>query len=154
MVLFSGDALSPSAMSTITRGEQMAPVLRECGVACAVLGNHDLDWGLELAKDLVGSTGCPWVLANVFDSAHGELLGGSAASVILDHAGVRVGLFGLIEREWMDTLSEVDVSTLVFTDPIEASGAVWGSVCLCVCLCVCVYVCVCVSVCLCVSACV
>jgi 5'-nucleotidase len=47
LVLFSGDALSPSLMSISTLGKQMVPVLAACGVSAACVGNHDLDFGLE-----------------------------------------------------------------------------------------------------------
>lgn len=62
LILFSGDAFSPSmrklntngcnqnwihfcffriSVSTFTKGEQMVPVLNRVGTHCAVLGNHD-----------------------------------------------------------------------------------------------------------------
>lgn len=41
LVLFSGDAFSPSMLSTFTKGEQMIPVLNTVGTHCAVFGNHD-----------------------------------------------------------------------------------------------------------------
>jgi hypothetical protein len=40
LLLFSGDALSPSLLSTITRGAHMAPVLNALRVDAACLGNH------------------------------------------------------------------------------------------------------------------
>jgi 5'-nucleotidase len=47
MVLFSGDALNPSLMSTVTFGHQMIPVLNAIGVHCALYGNHDFDYGVD-----------------------------------------------------------------------------------------------------------
>jgi 5'-nucleotidase len=41
LILFSGDAIAPSILSTFTKGEQMIPVLNECNVHCAVFGNHE-----------------------------------------------------------------------------------------------------------------
>jgi len=41
LVLFSGDVIAPSMLSTFTKGEQMIPVLNECNVHCAVFGNHE-----------------------------------------------------------------------------------------------------------------
>jgi 5'-nucleotidase len=34
-------------------------------------------------------------------------------SLILDHAGVRIGLMGLVEREWLDTLTLVRPSMVI-----------------------------------------
>jgi len=47
LILFSGDALNPSMMSSITNGHQMVPVLNDIGVRCAVYGNHDFDHGVD-----------------------------------------------------------------------------------------------------------
>lgn len=41
LVLFSGDAFSPSMLSFFTQGEEMVPVLNSVGTKCAVFGNHD-----------------------------------------------------------------------------------------------------------------
>jgi 5'-nucleotidase len=47
LILFSGDALNPSLMSTVTLGHQMIPILNAIGVHCALYGNHDFDFGVE-----------------------------------------------------------------------------------------------------------
>ncbi|KAL4457317.1 hypothetical protein ABPG75_012182 [Micractinium tetrahymenae] len=41
LVLFSGDALNPSLLSTVTQGKQMVEVLNEFNVKAACVGNHD-----------------------------------------------------------------------------------------------------------------
>jgi 2',3'-cyclic-nucleotide 2'-phosphodiesterase (5'-nucleotidase family) len=41
IVLFSGDAISPSSISMLVKGKQMIEILNECHLACACLGNHD-----------------------------------------------------------------------------------------------------------------
>jgi len=47
LVLFSGDALNPALMSSVTNGRQMVPVLNAIGVHCALYGNHDFDHGVD-----------------------------------------------------------------------------------------------------------
>ena len=42
LVMFSGDAINPSSLSTITKGVHMAPVLNDLGIHVACMGNHDL----------------------------------------------------------------------------------------------------------------
>ena len=41
LVLFSGDALSPSSISIVTEGRHMVPILNSFGVKAAVYGNHE-----------------------------------------------------------------------------------------------------------------
>jgi len=47
LILFCGDALNPSLMSTVTNGRQMVSVLNAIGVHGAVYGNHDFDHGVD-----------------------------------------------------------------------------------------------------------
>jgi len=47
LILFCGDALNPSSMSSVTNGRQMVPVLNAIGVHCAVYGNHDFDHDVD-----------------------------------------------------------------------------------------------------------
>lgn len=65
LVLFAGDAFSPSIMSTLTRGEQMPPVFNNIGVHVAAVGNHDLDFGAERMAELIARCDCQWLMANV-----------------------------------------------------------------------------------------
>lgn len=52
MVLFGGDAYNPSLLSTVVKGKQMVPILNALEVKCAVVGNHDLDFGVEQMQNL------------------------------------------------------------------------------------------------------
>ena len=52
----------------------------------------------------------PWLLGNVIDPALGEdqPLGGCQKTVIIESSnGVKVGLIGLAEREWLDTINSL-----------------------------------------------
>lgn len=70
-MLFSGDCLSPSLMSTLTRGKQMIPILNTIGVHAACLGNHDLDFGLDHFCSIAEQFNFPWLAANVYDTVTG-----------------------------------------------------------------------------------
>ena len=54
-MLFSGDAFSPSLMSTVTKGAQMVPVLNSLNINTACIGNHDFDFGIEAMQELIGA---------------------------------------------------------------------------------------------------
>jgi 5'-nucleotidase len=49
----------------------------------------------------------PWLLSNVVDVLSGEPLANGKRFVVLDWEGHRVGIKGLIEKEWLDTLSTI-----------------------------------------------
>ncbi|KAL1512707.1 hypothetical protein ABEB36_002253 [Hypothenemus hampei] len=120
LILFSGDAFSPSMLSTFTKGEQMVPVLNSVGTHCAVLGNHDFDHGLEVLSQWVGQTEFPWLMSNVVDNETGRPLGEGRITHVVHWAGRRIGLVGLVEKEWLDTLATINPEEVTFLDFAEA----------------------------------
>lgn len=122
LVLFSGDAFNPSMLSTFTQGEQMVPVLNSVGTDVAVFGNHDFDFGLEVLQKWVEKCNFPWLMSNVIDNETGRPLGNGKISHIVNHNGFRVGLMGLVEKEWLDTLPTIDPNEVTYIDYIDAGN--------------------------------
>eukprot|EP00775_Hariotina_reticulata_P012277 gene12277-12413_t len=119
LVLFSGDAFNPSLMSTITFGKQMVPVLNAAGVKAAVVGNHDWDWGIDNFRELAAECNFPWLMANVLDIHTGEPLAGAGRTLMLQHNGVSVGLVGLVEGDWVETLATVEPDEVDYLDFVK-----------------------------------
>ncbi|SPQ24076.1 92d2bbde-163f-4fa5-bdd0-e4ac3ffd95cd [Thermothielavioides terrestris] len=108
VTLFSGDVFNPSLESSITKGSHMVPLLNLIGTDCACVGNHDLDFGVLQFGHLASQCRFPWLLANVLDPALGAdvPLGGAAKTHMLTASnGLRIGLLGLGEREWLETVN-------------------------------------------------
>ncbi|KAM7188872.1 Metallo-dependent phosphatase-like protein [Naviculisporaceae sp. PSN 640] len=108
ITLFSGDAFNPSLESSITKGSHMVPILNTIGTNAAAVGNHDLDFGVMQFRNLSKKCHFPWLLANVLDPALGEdvPLGNAQRTHILTSSnGIKIGLIGLGEREWLDTIN-------------------------------------------------
>ncbi|PIA14247.1 Metallo-dependent phosphatase, partial [Coemansia reversa NRRL 1564] len=105
LTLFSGDAYFPSLESTISRGEHMLQVLNLLNIDASVLGNHEFDMGVEHLESLISRNNFPWILTNLIDNATGDCAAkGSLKYLIKEVDGVRVGIIGIIEKEWLDTL--------------------------------------------------
>ncbi|KAF6251135.1 Metallo-dependent phosphatase-like protein [Scenedesmus sp. NREL 46B-D3] len=120
LVLFSGDAFNPSLMSTMTLGKQMVPVLKAAGVDAACVGNHDFDFGIKNFRDLAAECGFPWLMANVLDAETDEPLGGVGRTLLLQHpSGIKVGIIGLVEGDWVETLSCVEPEEVHYLDFVE-----------------------------------
>ncbi|KAG7142301.1 Mannosylglucosyl-3-phosphoglycerate phosphatase like protein [Verticillium longisporum] len=110
ITLFSGDAFNPSLESSVTKGEHMVPVLNSIGTDCACVGNHDLDFGVKQFEHLARKCNFPWLLANVLDPALGDdvPLGNAKRTHLLTASnGLKVGLIGLGEREWLETINSL-----------------------------------------------
>jgi len=122
LILFSGDIFAPSIMSTFTKGEQMVPVLNKIGTHCAVYGNHDFDFGLETLADLVEKTEFPWLMSNVIDNETGRPLADGKVHHTIEWEGRKIGLIGLVEKEWLDTLATINPEEVDYTDYVEAAS--------------------------------
>ncbi|RPA77342.1 Metallo-dependent phosphatase [Ascobolus immersus RN42] len=133
LTFFSGDAFNPSLESTITRGKHMVPVLNALKTDVACLGNHDLDFGVETFTFLKEKCEFPWLCANILDPAllspeeeqegliKGKPLGGCKDWIMLESKTpggetVKVGVVGVGEKEWLDTVNMVPPN-LVFVEP-------------------------------------
>ncbi|KAH8107148.1 Metallo-dependent phosphatase [Cristinia sonorae] len=105
LVLFSGDVFSPSTESSVTRGSHMVPVMNELRPDVSMTGNHDFDFGYPHLSKLVQDTKFPWLLSNVVDTTTGRVPEPLHEFQVLERAGVRIGVIGLIEKEWIGTIS-------------------------------------------------
>ncbi|KAG6293948.1 hypothetical protein E4U46_006962 [Claviceps purpurea] len=110
LTLFSGDAFNPSLESSVTKGRHMVPVLNAIKTDCACVGNHDFDFGVKQFCNLTEKCNFPWLIANVLDPALGEdvPLGNAKRTHMLTTSnGIKVGLIGLGEREWLATINSL-----------------------------------------------
>lgn len=92
LVLFSGDAISPSSISMLVKGKQMIEILNECHLACACLGNHDFDFGMDVLLEHVNNSNFPWLISNVFDAETKRPLGDVSDKHIIQLDGLKVKL--------------------------------------------------------------
>ncbi|KAF2652680.1 ser/Thr protein phosphatase family protein [Lophiostoma macrostomum CBS 122681] len=110
LTFFSGDAFNPSLESSVTKGSHMVPILNGVGTDVACVGNHDLDFGVKQYRHLTSQCHFPWLLANVLDPALGDdvPLGNAGKTVMLTASnGIKIGVIGLAEREWLDTINSL-----------------------------------------------
>ncbi|KAI5124075.1 hypothetical protein M0805_003902 [Coniferiporia weirii] len=105
LVLFSGDLFSPSVESSVTRGSHMVPVINELAPDVAVTGNHDFDFGYPHLTKLLNDTNFPWLLSNIVDTTTGKVPNTLHEFHVIERCGVRVGFIGLVEKEWIATVS-------------------------------------------------
>lgn len=74
------------------------------------------DFGLDEFDKLKARTQFPWLCANVTIKESGQPLGHCQRYKVIDHGGVKVGVMGLVEREWLDTLTVVEEEEIEYTD--------------------------------------
>ena len=97
-----------------------------------------LDFGVEKLTKLISETNFPWLLSNVTDSLTKLPLAGSKEKVVIEYNGlkvisydcfrlmkffffcVKIGIIGIVEKEWMETLSTIDFDEIKYEASILA----------------------------------
>ena len=118
----AGDAISPSPMSTVLRGEQMIAVLNAVGLDVATFGNHEFDFGPEVLRRRMRESRFVWLSANVVERPTGAPFGLAARERVMTLGAVRVGLFGLTTPDTATTSAVGPAVELL--EPIDAGRAV------------------------------
>merc|ERR1719163_33230 len=70
-------------------------------------------------SELIGQTNFPWLMANVLDNRTNKPLGGMGTSRLVEFQGYKVGLLGLVEKEWLETLSTINPEECTYIDHIQ-----------------------------------
>jgi 2',3'-cyclic-nucleotide 2'-phosphodiesterase (5'-nucleotidase family) len=101
-----------------------------CNVDVAMIGNHDLDYGIFQLKDVIRKTQdhdkyfpgqshiekrhCDWVVSNLVikrESPEDKLYtaGGLKPFYTTMRCGKKIGFVGMIERDWFETFKDLEV---------------------------------------------
>jgi len=133
LVFFSGDFLSPSNISSVSKGEHMIRVMNEFGIDCGMLGNHDLDFGNEHCVKCLRALNYPTLNSNIFtptdkhDATQGlEPLGKCDTRLILTHNALKIGVIGLAE-DWCNTIPIQPENGIVYQPFIETAATLIAS---------------------------
>lgn len=67
------------------------------------MGNHDFDFGMPQLGKLINQTQFPWLLSNVLNQ--GQVAESFIQRfLVIEYEGLRIGLIGLVEKEWILTI--------------------------------------------------
>ena len=94
LVTFGGDTISPSLMSGLDEGAHMIDLLNRLDLTAMAIGNHEFDFGPEVAKQRISEANFPILGANHMDK-DGEVIDGAQESIIVDAGKYKIGIFGL-----------------------------------------------------------
>lgn len=61
-------------------------------------------------------------MSNVVDNETGRPLGGGKITHFVLHNDLRVGLIGLVEKEWLETLPTIDPTEVTYIDFVKAGN--------------------------------
>lgn len=118
LVTFAGDAISPSLLSGFDRGAHMIALLNRLGLTAMALGNHEFDFGPEVAQRRIAEASFPVLGANHRD-ADGEIIDGAKASIMVAAGRFKIGIFGLTTA---GTAVKSSPGSVVFRPAVEVAA--------------------------------
>ena len=118
LVTFAGDAISPSLMSGIDQGAHMIDLLNRLDLTAMAIGNHEYDFGPEVASQRFAEATFPILGANNVD-AGGGVVDGAQASILVAAGLFQVGIFGLTT---LGTAVQSSPGAITFRDVEEVAA--------------------------------
>ncbi|HVS21112.1 MAG TPA: 5'-nucleotidase C-terminal domain-containing protein, partial [Pyrinomonadaceae bacterium] len=103
LFFLAGDTLSPSIESNTYKGKQMIEAWNAGGLDYATFGNHEFDFGPDVLRKRMGESHFKWLAANVIDKKTGKLFGDTPEFVVREFDGVKIGIFGILLQETLQT---------------------------------------------------
>jgi 5'-nucleotidase len=103
LFMLAGDTLSPSIESNTYKGAQMIEAWNAAALDYATLGNHEFDFGPDVLRQRISESKFKWLAANVVDKKTGKLFGDTPEFIVREFEGVKVGLFGILLPETVQT---------------------------------------------------
>src|SRR5437762_2275063 len=103
LYLLAGDTISPSVESNTYQGRQMIDAWNSSGLDYATFGNHEFDFGPAVLRARMSESHFKWLAANVVDKKTGKTFGNTPEFVVREFDGVKIGLFGIVLQETLQT---------------------------------------------------
>jgi len=117
--LDAGDTFHGMPMITITKGENLVPLLNAAGLDAMTAGNHDFNYGSAQFEKLAKKLKFPVLDANVIRKSDGKII--FKPYKIFKLNGIKVGVFGLSTPETAFKTNPNNVKTIEFQNPVEVS---------------------------------
>ncbi len=120
LVLSGGDMWTGPAISTWFDGAPAAEIMNLMGYRAAALGNHDFDFGLDVLRRHARASRFPYLAANLVTRGTTEPPDFVQPHTVIEVAGVKVGLVGLITRATPTTTHPKNVTGFEFLSYTDA----------------------------------
>ncbi|PSP75655.1 bifunctional metallophosphatase/5'-nucleotidase [Halobacteriales archaeon QS_1_68_20] len=114
----NGDDLAPSIMGLVHQGEHMVEALNYLDPLAVGAGNHEFDFGIDVATDRFEASEFPWVVANL-GTPDGDPIPGTERWITREVGGITLGVFGSGVRNFYGITDYP--GDYQATDPVEAS---------------------------------
>ncbi len=117
LVTFAGDTISPSLLAGFDQGRHMIDLLNQLDLTAMALGNHEFDFGPDVAVERVAEATFPVLSANSV-RPDGQFLAGVEPSIMVDAGPYRIGILGLTTQS---TAVKSSPGNVTFLDPVAVT---------------------------------
>jgi len=136
LLVDSGDLFQGTMESNMFEGEPIIRSYNALGYTAAAVGNHEFDYGPVGPNAVPRSPGddpfgalernaklanFPLLSANMVEKSTGKTPWWAKPSMIVSVAGAKIGIIGLSTPDTPNVTMAANVTTLSFTDPVEAT---------------------------------
>lgn len=115
----AGDTFHGMPIITISKGENLVPLLNAAGLDAMTAGNHDFNYGSAHLEKLAKKLKFPLLDANVVRKKNGKPV--FKPYKIFKLNGIKVGVFGLSTPETAFKTNPKNVTEVEFKNPVEVS---------------------------------
>lgn len=115
IVTFGGDTISPSLLSGMDKGAHMIDLLNQIGLTAMAIGNHEFDFGPDIAEVRIAEANFPMLSANHVNP-EGGMLEGAMESIMVEAGPYQIGIFGLTTVSTAEKSSPGEYSFLPAVD--------------------------------------
>jgi len=98
LLLDGGDVFKGTPLGDFTKGQVLVDYFRRAGYDAVAAGNHDFDFGWQMLRTLVDSTGLPWLATNIHVAGTDTTPGWLTPGALFERGGVKVGVFGMLTK--------------------------------------------------------
>lgn len=93
----AGDAIQGEAIGTLSDGSYLVDIMNYVGFDYAVFGNHEFDYGMDVAKSLLNGANAEYLACNFEDLTTGEPV--AKAYSIATYGDLKVAYVGIVTPE-------------------------------------------------------
>lgn len=93
----AGDAIQGEAIGTLSKGSYLVDIMNKVGYDYATFGNHEFDYGMDVALSLLEKSNATYLSCNFMDLRTNKAV--AKAYEVRDVGGVKIGFVGISTPE-------------------------------------------------------
>jgi 2',3'-cyclic-nucleotide 2'-phosphodiesterase (5'-nucleotidase family) len=112
--LDGGDVMQGTLPSNLVLGESSVAAFNLLGIDAAAIGNHELDWEVDILRQRLQEAEFAWLAANVYRRDSGERPDWAQPSKLIERDGLTIGVVGYLTARTATTLRQATAAPYEF----------------------------------------